>query len=60
MWCPVHFAAAMDALLISHELMQAPNKLGDPDIVRFFDAHLDGELSRLEDDVTLERRGHSN
>jgi AraC-like DNA-binding protein len=54
--CPVHFDTEMDALLVSHELMQTPNRLGDPDIVRFFDAHLDDEISKLRDDSTLERR----
>ena len=43
--CPVHFDSDRDALLISHETMQAPNAVGDPGIVRFFDAHLDEELS---------------
>lgn len=54
--CPVHFGADKDALLISHETMQAPNRLGDPGIVRFFDTHLDEELSRFDDDASLERR----
>jgi AraC-like DNA-binding protein len=54
--CPVHFDADMDALLISHELMRAPNQLGDPAIVKFFDAHLDYEVAKLKDEVPLERR----
>ena len=28
--CPVYFGADMDALLVSHEMMQAPNRVGDP------------------------------
>lgn len=54
--CPVHFDTDMDALLVSHELMQAPNQLGDPAIVKFFDAHLEGEVAEFDDEVSLERR----
>ena len=54
--CPVHFAADKDALLVSHEAMQAPNRVGDPGIVRFFDTHLEKELSKFEHDAALERR----
>ena len=54
--CPVHFGTDMDALLISHETMQARNQVGDPDIVKFFDTHLEEELSKYEDDAALDRR----
>jgi AraC-like DNA-binding protein len=54
--CPVHFGADADALLISHETMQAPNRVGDPSILKFFDRHLDEELSRFDDNASLERR----
>jgi AraC-like DNA-binding protein len=54
--CPVHFGTDMDALLVSHETMQAPNRVGDPGIVKFFDTHLEEELSKFEDDACLERR----
>ena len=54
--CPVHFDTDMDALLVSHELMRTPNQRGDPAIVKFFDAHLDDEVSKLDDDASLERR----
>ncbi|MDJ0653349.1 MAG: AraC family transcriptional regulator ligand-binding domain-containing protein [Xanthomonadales bacterium] len=53
--CPVHFNTKMDALLISHETMQASNQVGDPAIVKFFESHLDEELSKLDNDATLER-----
>lgn len=53
--CPVHFGSDKDALLVSHEVMQAPNRVGDPGIVKFFDTHLDKELSKFEDDASLER-----
>ena len=54
--CPVHFGADMDALLVSHETMRAPNRVGDPGIVKFFDTHLEEELSKFKDDIALERR----
>ena len=54
--CPVHFDTDMDALLVSHELMQAPNRVGDPAIVKFFDRQLDAEVSKLDDEASLERR----
>lgn len=54
--CPVHFAADFDALLVSQKTMQAPNRLGDPGIVKFFDSHLDKELSGIEDGASFERR----
>lgn len=54
--CPVHFGTDTDALLISHETMPAPNRVGDPGIVKFFDTHLEEELSKFDDDASLERR----
>ena len=54
--CPVHFGTEMDALLVSHETMQAPNRVGDPSIVKFFDTHLEEELSKFDDNASLERR----
>ena len=54
--CPVRFGTDMDALLVSHETMQAPNRVGDPAIVKFFDTHLEDELSKFDEHVSLERR----
>ena len=54
--CPVHFAAGMDGLLLSEETMRSPNRVGDPGIVRFFDTHLEDEISKLGDEEALERR----
>ena len=54
--CPVHFGSEKDALLVSHETMRAPNRLGDSSIVNFFDTHLNEELSKLADDASLEHR----
>ena len=54
--CPVYFDSEMDALQVSQHMMQAPNRVGDPGIARFFDQHLEEELSRFEDGASLERR----
>ena len=54
--CPVHFDSDRDALLISNESLQAPNKLGDESISKFFQSHLETELSKLEDDTALDRQ----
>ena len=54
--CPVRFATELDAVLISHEQAQQPNRLGDRSILKFFDAHLDEELSKYDDNAALERR----
>ncbi|MCG8443772.1 MAG: AraC family transcriptional regulator [Caulobacterales bacterium] len=54
--CQVHFGADRDALLVSDAVLDRPNKLGDPSIAHFFDAHLETELAKLEDDVSLDQR----
>ena len=54
--CPVHFASDRDALLVAEETLRTPNKVGDADIVRFFDTHLEADLSKLDDQGSLERQ----
>jgi len=54
--CPVHFDADRDALLLSDESLQTPNKVGDPGIARFFDTHLEAELAKFDDDSALDKR----
>jgi AraC-like DNA-binding protein len=54
--CPVHFGMDMDALLISHDTMRVPNRVGDRSIVQFFDTQLERELSEFDDNASLERR----
>ena len=53
--CPVYFETGRDALLIHEESMEAPNKLGDESIARFFDRHLEQELAALTNDNGLEQ-----
>ncbi|MGJ3252497.1 MAG: AraC family transcriptional regulator [Elainellaceae cyanobacterium] len=54
--CPIHFDADKDALLVSNESLQTPNQLGDESISRFFDTHLEAELSKLAAPNSLEQR----
>lgn len=54
--CPVHFGTDKDAFLVSKEALEAPNHLGDASISRFFDSHLQNEVSKLEEDVSLEEQ----
>lgn len=52
--CPVHFESGRDALLVSEDSMDVPNKLGDETIANFFDRHLEQELASLTNDDGLE------
>jgi hypothetical protein len=45
--CPVHFESGRDALLISEDTLDAPNRLGDETVVSFFDRHLEEELASV-------------
>ncbi len=54
--CPVHFEADRDAILVSTEDLNIPNRLGDEMISSFFDSHLDAEVSKLEAEETLTHR----
>jgi AraC-like DNA-binding protein len=54
--CPVHFESGRDALLVSEESIDAPNRLGDETIAGFFDRHLEQQLASLTQDSTLELR----
>ena len=54
--CPVHFESDKDALLVASSSLQTPNKLGDESISTFFDSHLEAELSKFDDNSSLEQR----
>lgn len=54
--CEPIFNADWDGLRVPDEVLHAPNRLGDRSISDFFEAHLAGELTQLQDDSTLERR----
>jgi AraC-like DNA-binding protein len=57
--CPVHFESGRDALLVSEERIDTPNKLGDETIANFFDRHLEEELASLTTDDGLEQQVRS-
>jgi AraC-like DNA-binding protein len=52
--CPVLFETGRDALLVSEESLDAPNRLGDETIAHFFDRHLEEQLAALTHDQGLE------
>lgn len=54
--CPVHFESGRDALLVSAESADTPNRLGDETIASFFDAHLEQQLASLLQEGHLELR----
>lgn len=54
--CPVHFNTERDALLVSEDSLDVPNRLGDETIAKFFDGHLERELAVLTNDEGLEQR----
>jgi AraC-like DNA-binding protein len=54
--CPVFFDSDRDALLVSVDTLNTPNFLGDESLSQFFDTHLEGELSKLTDDNSVEQR----
>lgn len=54
--CPVRFGAEHDALLVAWETLRHPNRLSDPGMSKFFEAHLERELEALDDDHALAHR----
>lgn len=54
--CPVQFGADRDALEVSDQLLETPNRLGDQSISGFFDNHLEAELAKLKGDAGLAQR----
>ncbi|MEM6413505.1 MAG: AraC family transcriptional regulator ligand-binding domain-containing protein [Pseudomonadota bacterium] len=54
--CPVQFNSDRDALLVNEASIDAPNKLGDETIARFFDRHLEQELALLSNNSVLEQQ----
>lgn len=54
--CPVVFDSPRDALLISEDTLDAPNRLGDETVAGFFDRHLEQELASIANDGGLEQR----
>ncbi|MGB1026875.1 MAG: AraC family transcriptional regulator ligand-binding domain-containing protein [Rhodospirillaceae bacterium] len=57
--CPVHFGADRDAIAVSLEILNAPNRLGDASISAFFQSHLDREVAELPEDQALDHQVRS-
>lgn len=54
--CPIRYESDRDALLVAPESLDVPNRLGDESVSRFFDSHLDKELSELAQEPQLATR----
>lgn len=54
--CPVLYSSDRDALLVSGEMLSAPNRLGDDSVSSFIDYHLKKQLSELADETELALR----
>jgi len=54
--CPAYFDSDRDALLLSSELLQTPNRLGDAGVSKFFETHLESELAQLSDEGALDKQ----
>jgi AraC-like DNA-binding protein len=54
--CPVYFGADMDALRVSQDSLQTPNRLGDASISKFFETHLETQLNDATRDDSLDSR----
>lgn len=53
--CPVHFGADRDALEVATKVAVRPNRLSDNGMSRFFETHLDNQLSQISDRSELEQ-----
>lgn len=51
--CPVFFEADADAIAISPEVLETPNRLGDAGVSDFLTTHLDQQLGEFSSDPTL-------
>ncbi|MEM9444629.1 MAG: AraC family transcriptional regulator [Verrucomicrobiota bacterium] len=54
--CPVKYHSSNDALLVSKESLETPNHLGDTSISKFFESHLESEVSKLESSKSLDHQ----
>ncbi len=54
--CPIHFGADRDALEVLTTVASRANRLSDDGMSKFFETHLDNQLSQINDTSELERR----
>lgn len=57
--CPVYFATDRDAIHVSEETLNIPNRQADTSISNFFDTKLEEEVSKIENESSLEHRVRS-
>lgn len=57
--CPVYFKSGRNALLVTEQSLDTPNKLGDETIANFFDRHLEHTLAKLTTDPELDQQVRS-
>jgi len=51
--CPVRFAADQDAIIVPSDMLNLPNRLGDPAVAAFLIAHLDDQIEAMADGRSL-------
>jgi len=54
--CPIHFGADRDAIEVMTTVASRANRLSDDGMSKFFETHLDTQLSQINDTTELERR----
>lgn len=54
--CPIHFGADRDAIEVKTTVAARANRLSDDGMSKFFETHLDTQLSQINDTSELERR----
>ena len=54
--CPIHFGSDRDALEVMTTVASRANRLSDDGMSKFFETHLDTQLSQINDTTELERR----
>ena len=51
--CAVRFAAEQDAIIMRSDMLDLPNRLGDPSVAAFMTAHLDGQIEAMAEEESL-------
>ena len=53
--CPIIFDSELDGLLMSEEILERTNRLGDPAIAQFLKPHLDTELAAVSSQTSFQQ-----
>lgn len=51
--CPVRFAANEDAIVMRSDMLELPNRSGDPAVASFMTAHLEDQIAAMADETSL-------